>query len=91
MSWPRQALIDLLGIEHPIIQAPMAGASTAALAAAVSNVGALGGFGGTDSSPGRTARGHQGYSSEDRTSPSSSTSISIAPSLMFPLPSARPH
>jgi hypothetical protein len=22
MSWPRQALIDLLGIEHPIIQAP---------------------------------------------------------------------
>jgi nitronate monooxygenase len=51
MSWPRQALIDLLGIEHPIIQAPMAGASTAALAAAVSNAGALGGFGGTDSSP----------------------------------------
>ena len=49
MSWPRQALIDLLGIEHPIIQAPMAGASTAALAAAVSNAGALGGFGGTDS------------------------------------------
>ena len=50
MGWPKQALIDLLGIEHPIIQAPMAGASTAALAAAVSNVGALGGFGGTDSS-----------------------------------------
>jgi len=50
MAWPRQALIDLLGIEHPIIQAPMAGASTAALAAAVSNAGALGGFGGTDSS-----------------------------------------
>ena len=51
MSWPRPALIDLLGIEHPIIQAPMAGASTAALAAAVSNAGALGGFGGTNSSP----------------------------------------
>jgi nitronate monooxygenase len=51
MSWPRRALIDLLGIEHPIIQAPMAGASTAALAAAVSGAGALGGFGGTDSSP----------------------------------------
>jgi nitronate monooxygenase len=51
MSWPRHALIDLLGIAHPIIQAPMAGASTAALAAAVSNAGALGGFGGTDSSP----------------------------------------
>jgi nitronate monooxygenase len=50
MSWPTSALVDLLGIEHPIIQAPMAGASTAALAAAVSNAGALGGFGGTDSS-----------------------------------------
>jgi nitronate monooxygenase len=51
MSWTRPALIDLLGIEHPIIQAPMAGASTAALAAAVSNAGALGGFGGTDTTP----------------------------------------
>jgi nitronate monooxygenase len=51
MSWPTPALTDLLGIEHPIIQAPMAGASTAALAVAVSNAGALGGFGGTDSSP----------------------------------------
>src|SRR5690349_11947761 len=50
MSWPN-ALIDLFGIEHPIVQAPMAGASTAALASAVSNAGALGGFGGTDSSP----------------------------------------
>jgi nitronate monooxygenase len=51
MPWPRRALLDLLGIEHPIIQAPMAGASTAVLAATVSNAGALGGFGGTDSSP----------------------------------------
>ena len=51
MSWSRSALCELLGIEHPIIQAPMAGASTAALAAAVSNAGALGGFGATDSSP----------------------------------------
>ena len=51
MAWPRQALIELLGIEHPIIQAPMAGASTAALAAAVSKTGALGGFGGSNSSP----------------------------------------
>jgi nitronate monooxygenase len=51
MLWPTTALTDLLGIEHPIIQAPMAGASTAALAATVSNAGALGGFGGTDSSP----------------------------------------
>ncbi|HJY41243.1 MAG TPA: DUF561 domain-containing protein [Steroidobacteraceae bacterium] len=51
MRWQRRALLDLLGIEHPIIQAPMAGASTAALAAAVANAGALGGFGATDSSP----------------------------------------
>ncbi|WP_342246884.1 NAD(P)H-dependent flavin oxidoreductase [Pseudomonas sp. OTU5201] len=34
-----------LGIEHPIIQAPMVGVSTPALAAAVSNAGALGSIG----------------------------------------------
>src|SRR5215471_238894 len=42
--WPRTDLIDLLGIEHPIIQAPMGGASTPALATAVSNAGGLGGL-----------------------------------------------
>ena len=31
-----------LGLQHPIIQAPMAGTSTPQLAAAVSNAGALG-------------------------------------------------
>ncbi|HEY5754886.1 MAG TPA: nitronate monooxygenase [Steroidobacter sp.] len=40
-----QALLALLGIEHPIIQAPMAGVSTPALAAAVSNSGGLGSLG----------------------------------------------
>jgi len=40
--WPSSALLDLLHIEHPIIQAPMTGASTPALAAAVSNAGGLG-------------------------------------------------
>lgn len=40
-----QALLDLLGIEHPIIQAPMAGVSTPELAAAVSNAGGLGSLG----------------------------------------------
>ena len=40
--WPDRRLIDLLGIEHPIIQAPMAGPSTPELAAAVSNAGGLG-------------------------------------------------
>ena len=38
-------LQDLLGIDHPIIQAPMAGASTPAMAAAASNAGALGSLG----------------------------------------------
>ncbi len=33
--WARSDLLDLLGIEHPIIQAPMAGSATPALAAAV--------------------------------------------------------
>src|ERR1700722_17035756 len=40
--WPRTDLIDLLGITHPIIQAPMIGYSGPALVAAVSNAGALG-------------------------------------------------
>ena len=36
------ALLDLVGIRLPIVQAPMAGVSTPAMAAAVSNAGALG-------------------------------------------------
>jgi Nitronate monooxygenase len=40
--WPDRRLTDLLDIEHPIIQAPMAGPSTPELAAAVSNAGGLG-------------------------------------------------
>lgn len=43
--WPNSALLDLLGIDHPIIQAPMAGSTTPALAAAVSNAGGLGSLG----------------------------------------------
>jgi nitronate monooxygenase len=38
-------LLKTLGIELPIIQAPMAGVSTSAMAAAVSNAGALGSIG----------------------------------------------
>jgi nitronate monooxygenase len=43
-------LLRLLGIDHPIVQAPMAGVSTPAMAAAVANAGALGslGVGATD-------------------------------------------
>jgi nitronate monooxygenase len=39
---PMNALLQRLGIELPIIQAPMANVSTPAMAAAVSNAGALG-------------------------------------------------
>jgi nitronate monooxygenase len=40
-----QTLLDLLGVELPIIQAPMAGVSSPAMAAAVANAGALGSIG----------------------------------------------
>lgn len=43
--WPRRDLIDLLEIDHPILQAPMGGEATPALAVAVSNAGGLGGVG----------------------------------------------
>lgn len=43
--WPRTGLTGLLKTEHPIIQAPMAGAATPALAAAVSNAGGVGSLG----------------------------------------------
>ena len=43
--WPQRSLLDLLGIDHPIIQAPMGGTSTPELAAAVSNAGGLGSVG----------------------------------------------
>src|SRR5947209_9125746 len=40
--WPDRRLLDLLEIEHPIVQAPMAGAMDWELAAAVSEAGGLG-------------------------------------------------
>ena len=43
--WPRTDLTELLGITHPILQAPMGGESTPALAIAVSESGGLGGLG----------------------------------------------
>lgn len=43
----RTRLTELLGVEHPIISAPMAGSATAPLAAAVSNAGGFGLLGGT--------------------------------------------
>ncbi|MFY9211989.1 MAG: nitronate monooxygenase [Aestuariivita sp.] len=40
--WPDRRLTDLLGIEHPILQAPMLGSCTPELAAAVTGAGGLG-------------------------------------------------
>jgi len=40
--WPSRRLLDLLRIEHPIIQAPMAGAMDGDLVAAVSEAGGFG-------------------------------------------------
>ena len=45
MSAARNPLLELVGIELPIIQAPMAGVSSPAMAAAVSNAGGLGSIG----------------------------------------------
>jgi len=45
MTEPSTSLLLLLGIDLPILQAPMAGISTPSLAAAVSNAGALGALG----------------------------------------------
>jgi nitronate monooxygenase len=41
----RDTLLDLIGIDLPIVQAPMAGTSPPAMAAAVANAGALGSLG----------------------------------------------
>ena len=47
----RTRLCDLLKIDHPIINAPMAGAATAELAAAVSEAGGFGLIGAGSNSP----------------------------------------
>ncbi len=41
-TWPDRRILDLLGIEVPILQAPMAGASGSPMAIAVGNAGGLG-------------------------------------------------
>ena len=40
--WPDRAFLERLGIEHPILQAPMAGSNKSALAIAVSKAGGFG-------------------------------------------------
>ncbi|MDX1512234.1 MAG: DUF561 domain-containing protein [Gammaproteobacteria bacterium] len=51
--WPDGRVKNLLGVEHPVVQAPMASASTPALVAAVSNAGGLGSFGAAATPPER--------------------------------------
>lgn len=43
--WPTRRICHLLGIDHPIVQAPMTCSATPELAAAVSNAGGLGSLG----------------------------------------------
>ena len=49
--WPSRRLTELAGIAHPIVQAPMKGASTPELAAAVSEAGGLGSLGCAEMEP----------------------------------------
>ena len=42
MNWQDRRLTELFGIEHPILQAPMAGVSSPQMAVAVSEAGGLG-------------------------------------------------
>jgi nitronate monooxygenase len=41
-DWPDQRILDLFAVDHPIIQAPMAGPGTAEMTIAVSEAGGLG-------------------------------------------------
>ena len=43
--WPDRRIVELFEIEHPIVQAPMAGLGTVDVAAAVSDAGGLGSIG----------------------------------------------
>ena len=43
--WPRTDFVELVGLTHPIVQAPMSGFTPPPLAAAVCNAGALGSIG----------------------------------------------
>lgn len=46
MQWQDQRLLDLFGIDHPILQAPMAGVTSPQMAIATSEAGALGAIAG---------------------------------------------
>lgn len=44
MKWQDRRLLDLFGVEHPILQAPMAGVTSPQMAIAASEAGGLGGI-----------------------------------------------
>lgn len=56
MSWQDRRLLDLFGVDHPILQAPMAGVTTPQMAVAVSEAGGLGSIAGAMLTP-ETLRG----------------------------------
>jgi nitronate monooxygenase len=56
MMWTERRLIELFKIEHPIVQAPMAGFATPELAAAVCEAGGLGSAGCATSPPDAAAK-----------------------------------
>ena len=51
MTWFDRRLLELFGIDHPIIQAPMAGFTPPAMAIAVSEAGGLGSLGSAAATP----------------------------------------
>src|SRR5688572_19160495 len=51
MKWQDRRLLDLSGIAHPIVQAPMAGFTSPAMVVAVSEAGGLGSIAGAMSTP----------------------------------------
>src|ERR1700761_5091183 len=56
-TWPDRRLLDLLKLDIPIIQAPMAGSDSVALAQSVSSTGALGSLACALLSPGGVREG----------------------------------
>ena len=61
VSSATRRLIELIGVEWPIIQAPMAGTSTPEMAAAVSNAGGLGSLGVGAMTPAAAAEAIQAF------------------------------
>lgn len=83
MSWTDTALTRMLGIDLPLVQAPMAGGySTPTLVAAVSNAGGLGSLAGAGRSPAQLR--------EDIAATRALTARPFAVNLFAPLPPPRP-